>query len=33
MKDGVIHEEGPSSEFFSSPKTPELQAFLRSEDG
>lgn len=33
MKDGVIHEEGPSSEFFSSPKTPELQAFLRSEVG
>ncbi|UXU08432.1 amino acid ABC transporter ATP-binding protein [Agrobacterium tumefaciens] len=33
MKDGVIHEEGPSSEFFSSPNTPELQAFLRSEDG
>ncbi|MBA8908250.1 amino acid ABC transporter ATP-binding protein [Aminobacter sp. P9b] len=33
MKDGVIHEEGPSAEFFSAPKTPELQAFLRSEVG
>ena len=33
MKDGVIHEEGPSAEFFSAPKTPELQAFLRSEIG
>lgn len=31
MKDGVVHEEGPSAEFFASPKTPELQAFLRSE--
>src|SRR5690606_17538640 len=30
MKDGVIHEEGPSAEFFSAPKTPELQACLRS---
>jgi polar amino acid transport system ATP-binding protein len=33
MKDGIIHEEGPSAEFFSAPKTPELQAFLRSEVG
>jgi polar amino acid transport system ATP-binding protein len=33
MKDGVIHEEGASAEFFTSPKTPELQAFLRSEVG
>jgi len=33
MKDGVIHEEGPAAEFFASPKTPELQAFLRSEVG
>jgi polar amino acid transport system ATP-binding protein len=33
MKDGITHEEGPSAEFFSAPKTPELQAFLRSEVG
>jgi polar amino acid transport system ATP-binding protein len=33
MKDGVIHEEGPSAELFANPKTPELQAFLRSEIG
>lgn len=33
MKDGVIHEEGLSAEFFTSPKTPELAAFLRSEIG
>ena len=33
MKDGVIREEGPSAAFFSAPKTPELQAFLRSEVG
>jgi polar amino acid transport system ATP-binding protein len=33
MKDGVIHEEGPSAELFAAPKTPELQAFLRSEVG
>jgi len=33
MKDGIIHEEGPSAELFISPKTPELQAFLRSEIG
>ena len=31
MKDGAIHEEGPSADLFASPKTPELQAFLRSE--
>ena len=31
MKDGVVHEEGPSSELFMSPRTPELQAFLGSE--
>jgi polar amino acid transport system ATP-binding protein len=33
MKDGVIHEEGPSADFFAAPKTPELQAFLGSEIG
>ncbi len=33
MKDGIIHEEGPSAEFFTNPRTPELQAFLRSEIG
>lgn len=33
MMNGVIHEEGPSAEFFASPKTPELQAFLRTEVG
>jgi polar amino acid transport system ATP-binding protein len=31
MKNGVIHEEGPSLELFMAPKTPELQAFLGSE--
>ncbi|QEE43295.1 amino acid ABC transporter ATP-binding protein (plasmid) [Rhizobium sp. WL3] len=33
MKDGIIHEEGPSTDFFTTPKTPELIAFLRSEIG
>ncbi|AIM01455.1 amino acid ABC transporter ATP-binding protein [Sinorhizobium meliloti] len=33
MRDGIIHEEGPSAEFFSSPKTPELRAFLHAEVG
>ncbi|MFT3999126.1 MAG: amino acid ABC transporter ATP-binding protein [Rhizobium sp.] len=33
MKDGIIHEEGPSAELFSAPRTPELKAFLRSEVG
>lgn len=33
MKDGIIHEEGPSAEFFAAPKTPELRAFLHSEIG
>lgn len=33
MKDGIIHEEGLSSEFFANPQTPELAAFLRSEVG
>lgn len=31
MRDGIIHEEGPSKSFFSDPKTPELKAFLSSE--
>jgi polar amino acid transport system ATP-binding protein len=31
MKDGVIHEEGPSAELFARPRTPELIGFLRSE--
>ena len=31
MKDGAIHEEGSSADLFASPKTPELQAFLRPE--
>jgi polar amino acid transport system ATP-binding protein len=33
MKDGVIHEQGPSAELFANPRTPELQAFLGSEVG
>ena len=33
MKDGVVHEEGPSAEIFLAPKTPELRAFLGSEIG
>ena len=30
MHQGKIWEQGPSKELFASPKTPELQAFLRS---
>jgi polar amino acid transport system ATP-binding protein len=33
MRDGIVHEEGPSESLFSNPKTPELRSFLRAELG
>ncbi|EPX85310.1 amino acid ABC transporter ATP-binding protein [Salipiger mucosus] len=31
MRDGVIHEQGPSEQLFTEPRTPELRAFLKTE--
>ncbi|WP_029041931.1 amino acid ABC transporter ATP-binding protein [Cucumibacter marinus] len=33
MRDGIIHEQGPSEALFTNPQTPELRSFLKAELG